>query len=382
MPYLGFDPAPGDVALTHDLARRYFEVGQELDHVVSLVGHLDLAPWQGRAGDAMRTVQGTLPPALEAIARTVRELQSVASSWAAQLSGFQAEADVLERKAAAARAQQQALRTKVLAGSRSAALNGDLEAASSALSGIQAQAQELHQRYLTAAQKTAGHVDEKSGLWGKTEPVRTVLEAVLAPLDMAAADHWVSALEKVAGFPRELVSELGVKIDDAEALMHQGKTTEAMEALVKAGYSADRVGAQVDAWDAFAPGWLRASAQSLSEVRGLSYTLAGLGIVADMGTLISPQDSGALGWVDRSAGLVNGSLLSADLVMAELPVVGDVAIAATGIYLAGDYLYHHWTPFHDVANDVGHATVKVADNVGHAAGSAWHSITSSIGSWF
>jgi hypothetical protein len=70
------------------------------------------------------------------------------------------------------------------------------------------------------------------------------------------------------------------------------------------------------------------------------------------------------------------------MAMEEFPVVGQVTIAATGIYLAGDYLYHHWTPFRDVANDIGHATVKAAGDVGHAASSAWHSVSSSIGSWF
>ena len=48
----------------------------------------------------------------------------------------------------------------------------------------------------------------------------------------------------------------------------------------------------------------------------------------------------------------------ADMVLAPLPVVGDVALAATGAYLALDWTYQHWTPFRDVANDVGHATVK------------------------
>ena len=71
-----------------------------------------------------------------------------------------------------------------------------------------------------------------------------------------------------------------------------------------------------------------------------------------------------------------------------LPVVGEVALAATGLYLAGDFLYQHWTPFRDVANDVGHATVRRSDDVGHAADSAWHKVTSfgnaltSIGSLF
>jgi hypothetical protein len=39
-------------------------------------------------------------------------------------------------------------------------------------------------------------------------------------------------------------------------------------------------------------------------------------------------------------------------------------------------------PFRDVANEVGHATVKVTDGLVHGAESAWHSVTSTIGSWF
>jgi hypothetical protein len=78
---------------------------------------------------------------------------------------------------------------------------------------------------------------------------------------------------------------------------------------------------------------------------------------------------------------VNAGLITADLVMTEFPVVGEVALFATGAYLAGDFLYQHWTPFRDVANDVGHATVTAVDDTGHAVDSAWHKVTS-IGSWF
>ena len=101
-----------------------------------------------------------------------------------------------------------------------------------------------------------------------------------------------------------------------------------------------------------------------------------------LGTIISPQDKGTMGWVDRGVAGLNGGLITADLVMTEIPGVGEVALAATGAYLAGDFLYHHLTPFRDVTDDVGHATVKVADEAGHAARSAWHSVTSAIGSWF
>lgn len=95
-----------------------------------------------------------------------------------------------------------------------------------------------------------------------------------------------------------------------------------------------------------------------------------------MGTVISPQNQGALGNVDRGAATLNGLLITGDLVLDSLPVVGEVAMAATGIYLASDYLYQHWTPFRDVANDAGHAVVSFE-----------HTLTSikntfSLRSWF
>jgi hypothetical protein len=72
-----------------------------------------------------------------------------------------------------------------------------------------------------------------------------------------------------------------------------------------------------------------------------------------------------------------------------IPGVGEIAIAMTGVYLAGDFLYHHWTPFRDVINaaghmivkvadSTGHAAVRVADDVGHAASAAWDSTVGSV----
>ena len=95
-----------------------------------------------------------------------------------------------------------------------------------------------------------------------------------------------------------------------------------------------------------------------------------------------------MGEVDRGVAVINAGLISAELVMGGIPVVGEVALAATGIYLASDFLYHHWTPFLDVANDIGHSAVTavegdpiMAKDAGHAAASAWHSVTSAVGSW-
>lgn len=398
LPALGFDPAPGDVGLTRSLARQHSLVAQEARQVLALVERLDLSALQGRTADALRAIQGTFPPALRNTASAAETLQAAASSWGNQLSGFQAEADVLERQAAAATAHQQALQTQQAAlPPGSTVLTDDVQTASANVNGIRSQAQELHQRYLAAASRTAADVEEHSGLWAGTEPVRKVLEAVLAPLDIVAADHWVSALKEVAGVPSEWVKEVDEKIGAVNKLIRDGKSP--IDELIEAGKLAESTGGKIDAWNAFAPAWLKTAAGSIAEIRGLSYTLSGLGLVADVGTVISPQNQGAMGVADRIVAGSNGLLITADLALGGLPVVGEVALAATGIYLAGDYLYQHWTPFRDVANDVGHATVraaddvghatvKAADDVGHAADTAWHGVTSfehsltSIGSLF
>jgi hypothetical protein len=387
LPALGFDPAPGDVDLTRNLAQQHSLAAQEARQVLALVERLDLSPLQGQAAEALRAIQATFSPALRNTASAAEMLQAAASSWADQLSGFQTEADVLERQAVTATAHQQAVQAQQASlPPGSLVLTADVQSASASVNGIQKQAQELHQRYLAAASKTAADVDQHSGLWEGTEPVRKVLETVLAPLDIVLADHWVSALKEVAGVPSEWVEEAVEPLDKASALLKQGKS--AVEELIEAGYKLEKVGGRLDAWETWSPGWVKTAAGSLAEIKGLSYALGGLGLIADAGTLISPQNQGTLGNADRVVAGFNGLLITGDMVLGGLPVVGEVALAATGIYLAGDFLYQHWTPFHDVANDVGHATVRAADDVGHVADSAWHKVTSfentltSVGSLF
>lgn len=393
LPYLGFDPAAGDVRLTHDLARRHYQVAQETRRILSMVEKLDLIPWQGRAGDAMRALKDTFPPALRNSVSAAETLQAATSSWADQLSGFQAEADALERKAASARAHQQALRTQraALPPSSSSVLKGDLEEVSASLAAVNVQALELHERYLTAAQKTAAGLEGVRHLWARAEPARTVLEAVLAPLDIVAADHWVEALKKVAGVPESWVKQVDKAIGDITDAVQEDKSP--AEALIEAGYIAESAGNKIDAWYAFAPGWLKNAAGSLAEIKGLSSVLSGLGIVADVGTVFSPQDKGGLGGADRVVAGFNGALLTANIALDELPGPGEVMLAATGAYLAGDFIFHHRALFVDAAKDIGHAVVsdvdehvkadiRLAKDAGHAASALWHSVTSPIGSWF
>jgi hypothetical protein len=108
--------------------------------------------------------------------------------------------------------------------------------------------------------------------------------------------------------------------------------------------------------------WLEdaaAATRTTSILRGVGLGSDLLAMAGDYFTIRKPEDGGAMGVVDQGAAGANA--------------------VASG-YLGGDYLYHHWTPFRDVCNDVGHATVAGADAVGHAAVGAakgvWHGITS------
>jgi hypothetical protein len=384
MPVLGFDPAPGDVGSTTALARRYAEIAAEISAVQSQVAGIDLARWEGKAAGAARARQASLVQALAQAADAVTKLGEATARWSPRLATYQAEADALERQAAAEQANYQYLATRA---PRVPQLTSGLAESTTALAAIRAQAEQLHQEYLATAASIMTQFDLKAW-WEGTEDIRKYPEAILALFDTMTADHWIAVLERLAEVPSEWVKEFGEAVAEASTDMADGASpAEMMDRLIKAAYLGQETGTKVDAWYAFAPRSLSKAADWLSGVRGASTALGVIGILGDVNDILSPQDRGTMGWVDRGAAATNAGFLTADLVGADLvmdaiPGVGEVTIAATGLYLAGDFLYHHWTPFHDVANDIGHATVTAADDIGHGATSAWHSITSSVGSWF
>jgi hypothetical protein len=290
-------------------------------------------------------------------------------------------------------------------------------------------AEQLHTNVRRAV---AGVRADQPGVWEHTEPERKVLEGLLAPFDIGAGDHWVDLLKKAGEEPVKLVEAVDEGLQNIEELLKEGEFVG--DELIQTAQKIERTGRMLDAWAAFAPRWGETAARFLSEVDGLSYAMDGLGLIADTGTLVGPQDTGVLGDVDRAAAGANalgiltgmaaeaGWLGVADGVTAPIPVVGEVVIAVTGIYLAGDFAYHHWTPFRDAVNDIvggdlraaeyvgqgigdaavdiGSGDVRAAEDagraaadvgkgvvdgskeIGHKARSVWHTIASPIGSWF
>jgi hypothetical protein len=102
-----------------------------------------------------------------------------------------------------------------------------------------------------------------------------------------------------------------------------------------------------------------------------SKVLGGSAIIGDVDTIFNPPDEGVMGNVDRGVAGVNAALTTA-----EIPVAGQVVMIGTGVYLGGDYLYHHRPWFHDMCNTVGHAVASTAttvvDSVASAAKTVWN----------
>jgi hypothetical protein len=181
-PALGFDPAPGDVGIMRSLARRQHAAAEEFRQVKQQVQNADLSSWQGQAGSVARPMANQLASALGYAASAADRVGMVSQTWAGQLATFQAEADALEKQAAAAAADQEYLTGKQ---ATLAAMTGpvdraaDLEAAQARVNQIQARARQLHQDYETSAAQLARQLDAPTA-WERTEPDRKALEWLLA----------------------------------------------------------------------------------------------------------------------------------------------------------------------------------------------------------
>jgi hypothetical protein len=74
-----------------------------------------------------------------------------------------------------------------------------------------------------------------------------------------------------------------------------------------------------------------------------------------------------------------------------IPVAGQIIMVGTGLFLAGDYLYHHWdqvshfvtsTVPHFVTSTVPHALGSAATATGHALSSGAKSVGHFVSSLF
>jgi hypothetical protein len=107
------------------------------------------------------------------------------------------------------------------------------------------------------------------------------------------------------------------------------------------------------------------------------------GIVGDVGIMVEPGGhSTGENAANRTAAAFNAgsTLLVLNAAGDEVPVAGEVIMIGTGLYLGGDWLYNHWSPFHDAMDTAGHgistayhATSDAVDTALHDANPLnWH----------
>jgi hypothetical protein len=181
-PHLGFDPTPGDVDRTRSLARQIGDLHTELTTTVNELDRIDCGYWKGEAAKAFIShIDHDVTPLIKKAHDSFGRASDALSRWADQLSGFQSEADALEREAATKQGTLD--HAKAAAGiptdhstphpSPEASPNPDPQAAAdakkkqqdvtdatNALNGVRNRADELHTRYTNAAKAISDDLDK------------------------------------------------------------------------------------------------------------------------------------------------------------------------------------------------------------------------------
>jgi Calpain family cysteine protease len=158
---LGFDPCPGDPDGVNALARTWRSLAIDLTRTALKLDGTDTSQssWQGQAADAFRTKLNTHRGTLGKIRDVCEEQAEIMDSWSGQLRDFQQEADKLEKSAGDLDDQHRkaAATAQYPTGDAHADTTAKkhAEALSQQLTGVHQQAEELHRRYLDAANALA-----------------------------------------------------------------------------------------------------------------------------------------------------------------------------------------------------------------------------------
>ena len=329
--------------------------------------------WTGSAADAYTAFTGNLSTGVGTMQAPLVRIATAVRNYAGYLRAAQ------QSVSAYSSAYQTAAASKKPAdvtAASTAATNAELAVGAQQRAGDQAAAE------VRAATR------EMQNPFGPDGPVRSWIERIHAPWDSLAGDAAIARFLATAKSGEEMAGQSNAYIKGlAKSFKQQWGD---LEGAVRAngGSEADVDEAllglldEFDRTNKFNTSWLEA-AESLTKganlVRGVAVGSDALGLLGDVFTEIKPEDGGTMGWVDRGVAGVNGVASGVDGTYAiigmlnasadEIPVAGEVILIGSGLYLGGDHLYHHWTPFRDVANDVGHAAVSGVKDT-------WHAITS------
>jgi hypothetical protein len=173
-PHIGWDPTPGNVEDTRDLAKRIGKLAGELGTALSELERIECGAWKGKTAIAFTDYIGQdVTPLIRKSHDSFDKASRALHHWANQLDGFQERADRLEKEAGeklSAKADAQAKADQKGDGKGS----DELGKASSAVDGVIQRVHDLEEEYRQAARKISKELDkagdiapDEPGFWDK-----------------------------------------------------------------------------------------------------------------------------------------------------------------------------------------------------------------------
>jgi hypothetical protein len=173
-PHIGWDPTPGNVEDTRDLAKQIGKLAGELGTALSELERIECGAWKGKTAIAFTDYIGQdVTPLIRKSHDSFDKASRALHHWANQLDGFQERADRLEKEAGeklSAKADAQAKADQKGDGKGS----DELGKASSAVDGVIQRVHDLEEEYRQAARKISKELDkagdiapDEPGFWDK-----------------------------------------------------------------------------------------------------------------------------------------------------------------------------------------------------------------------
>lgn len=351
------------------------------------------AEWTGAAADAYEAWTGGLVRGVGAMEEPLARVPGAIAGYAAALRTAQNRVgdyqDYAERMTAL---------SAVPAASASAFAQAELRAlrtaAEEALAGLEIAAGNAA-RALGEIAETLDHV------FGASGPFRAWLENSTLPWDGAAGDAVLEFLkhkgeeavedaERAAKWVEEgMPEEIGRLMDE---ILAPPLASGRLEDAIAAGARFDRAVASLEGIsDDWASRPLSLLGRLLPGLKVLGGVMDAAGVIGGVYTLFSPPDydegiqrevidrgAGFAEFIGGGAGLATG--LSSDVAEIAvlgmpLPVVGAGLAAGAGLYLAGDWAYHHTHWIAHTFDSFRHTAAHYADDAGHGLAQGLSDIT-------
>jgi hypothetical protein len=370
---------PGDPATLYSAARALNSRGTELDTFGTTIGTRcagirESAQWSGAAADGYSGVVNGISTVVKTQGTPYTNVAKAIDTYAHTLEWGQGQARTLVTTT------QAAVKTATAATIQPLVTSTNQQAAHITTTVSQAAD--------TAKTVVVSAADEEKHGWAtvvKGNALWKWVESAHKAFDGLAGDAWLSMVRRGGEDYEKAGEQLGAVWKYVADLAHDADTTGNWD-VVEEVYKAFRSKSGIDEISKLGIDG-STLARMLPGLKIAGYGLDGVAGAGDILTLVSPEDKGFMGGLDRTAAVgnlagigvgvgVETGLIATDGALSFVPGVGEVAVVGTGLYLAGDYFYHSNKTFHDVCDDVGHTTVTATKTVGHVVSSAWHAATS------